>query len=52
LYCSHAKQIREDLDELAQQAEATSPTGNRRTLHQRDRETAKKMTKAHLGLMP
>jgi len=30
LYSSHAKQIR-DLDELAYQAKATLPTGNRRT---------------------
>jgi len=41
LYCSHAKQIREDLDELEQQAKATLPTGNRRTLSQQDRETSK-----------
>jgi len=37
----HAKQIREDLDEREQQAKATLPTGNCRTLPQRDRETAK-----------
>jgi len=42
LYCSQAKQIKEDLDELEQQAKATLPTDNRRTLPQRDRETAKK----------
>jgi len=51
LYCFHAKQIREDLDKLEQQAKATLPIGNRRTLPQRNRET-KKMTKARLGLMP
>jgi len=28
------------------------PTGNRGTLPQRDTETAKKMTKGRLGLMP
>jgi len=50
LYCSHAKQIREDLDEL-QQAKVILPSGNRRTIPQRDRETYK-MTKARLGLMP
>jgi len=42
LYCFHAKEIREDVDELEQQAKATLPTGNRRTPPQRDRETAKK----------
>ena len=42
LYCSHAKQIKEDLDDIEQQAKATLPTGNRRTLPQRDTETAKK----------
>jgi len=52
LYCSHTKQTREDPDELEQQAKATLPTGNRRTLPQSDRETFKKMTKARLGLMP
>jgi len=41
LYCSRAKQIREDLDELEFQAKATLPTANCRTLSQRDRETAK-----------
>jgi len=41
LYCSHAKQIRENLDELEHQAKATLPTGNRRTLPQRERETKK-----------
>jgi len=51
LYYSHAKQIREDLDELELQAKATLPTGNCRTL---PNETGKqqKMTKARLGLMP
>jgi len=39
LHCSHAKQIREDLDELEQQAKATLPTGNRGTLPQRDKKT-------------
>jgi len=39
LYCPHAKQISEDLDELELQAKSTVPTGNRRTLPQRDRET-------------
>jgi len=39
--CAHAKQIREDLDELEYQAKAILPTGNHRTLPQRDRETAK-----------
>jgi len=42
LYCFHAKQSREDVDELEQQAKATLPTGNRRTLPQRDREIAQK----------
>jgi len=42
MYCSHAKQIREDLDEFEQQAKATLPSDNRRTLSQRDRGTAKK----------
>jgi len=42
LYCSHAQQIKEDLDKIEQQAKATLPTGNRRTLPQRDTETAKK----------
>jgi len=51
LYCCHAKQIKEDLDDIEQQAKATLPTSNRRTLPQRDRET-QKMTKARLGLMP
>jgi len=32
LYCSHSKQIREDVDELEQQAKVTLPAGNRRTL--------------------
>ena len=41
LYCSHAKQIKEDLDDIEQQANATLPTGKRRTLPQRDTETAK-----------
>jgi len=45
LYCSHAKQIREDLVELELQAKATLPDGNRRTLPQRDTETAKKWQK-------
>ena len=45
LYCSHAKQIKEDLDDIDQQAKATLPTGNRRTLPQRDTETAKKWQK-------
>jgi len=34
LYCSHAKQIKEDLDDIEQQAKATLPTGNRSTLPQ------------------
>jgi len=42
LYCSHAKQIGEDLDELEQQAKAALPADNRKTLPQRNRETAKK----------
>jgi len=41
LYCSHAKQTREDLDEREQQAKATLPIGNCRTRLQQDRETAK-----------
>jgi len=41
LYCSHAKQTREDLDDIEQQAKAALPTDNRRTLPQRDTETAK-----------
>ena len=41
LYCSHAKQIKEDLDDIEWQAKVTLPTGNRRTLPQRDTETAK-----------
>ena len=45
LNCSHAKQIREDLDELEQQAKTTPATGNRRTLPQRDREIARKWQK-------
>jgi len=45
LYCSHAKQIREDLDELEKQVKASLPTGNRGTLLQRDTETAKKWQK-------
>jgi len=49
LYCFHAKQIRKDLDELEQQAKATLPTGNRRILPQRDRETAKKWQKRVLA---
>jgi len=57
LYCSHAKQIREELNTLEQQAKVTLPTGNRRTLsqrNQRDKEKgkSKKITKARLGLMP
>ena len=42
LYCSHAKQIREDLDDIELQAKATLPTGNRRIFPQQDTETAKK----------
>jgi len=42
LYCSHAKKIKEDLDDIEQQAKATLPTGKRRILLQRDTETAKK----------
>jgi len=45
LNCSHAKQIREDLDELEQQAKTTPATGNRRTLPQRDREISRKWQK-------
>jgi len=41
LYCSHAKQIGTDLNDIEQQAKATLPTGNG-TLPQRDTETAKK----------
>jgi len=52
LYCPRAKQIREDLDELEQQAKTTLPTGNRRTLPQRDMENTIKMPRARLGLMP
>jgi len=51
LYCSHAKQTREDLDELELQAKATLPTGNRKTLPQQDKETAKN-DKSAFGLMP
>ena len=51
LYCSHAKQIKEDLDDIEKQAKATLPTGNRRTLPQRDTETAKN-DKSALSLMP
>jgi len=45
LYCSHAKQIRKDRDDLEQQAKAALPSGNRRTLPQRHTETAKKWQK-------
>jgi len=41
LYCSHAKQIKEDLGELDKQAKAALLTGNYRTLAQRDRDTGK-----------
>jgi len=41
LYCSHAKQIREELDDIELQAKVTLPTGNRRILPQRDTEMAK-----------
>jgi len=41
LHCSHAKQIREDPDELEKQVKATLPTGNRKTLPQRDRRQQK-----------
>jgi len=53
LYCSHAKPIREDFKEHQKQAKVTLPTGNHRTLPQRDKEkgNSKKMTKARLGLM-
>jgi len=53
-YCSHAKPVREDFKELQKQAKLTLPTGNHRTLPQRDKEksNSKKMTKARLGLMP
>jgi len=37
---------------LEHQSKATLPSGNRRTLPQPDRETAKKLAKARLGLMP
>jgi len=54
LYCSHAKPIREDFKKLQKQAKVTLPTGNNRTLPQRDKEkgSSKKTTKARLGLMP
>jgi len=51
LYCSRAKQIREDLDDIEYQAKATLPTGNRRILPQRD-TGQQKITKARLCLMP
>jgi len=53
LNCSRAKPIREDFKEQQKQAKVTLPTGNHRTLPQRDKEkgNSKKMTKARLGLM-
>jgi len=54
LYCSHAKPISDDFKELQKQAKVTLPTGNHRTLPQRDKEkgNSKKMTKLRLVLMP
>jgi len=49
LYCSHAKQIKEDHDDIELQAKATLPTGNRRTLPQRHTETEKKHDKGVFG---
>jgi len=44
----------EKIKELQKQAKVILPTGNHRTLPQRDKEkgNSKKMTKARLGLMP
>jgi len=50
-YCSHAKQIREDLDGLEEQAKVPLPTGNHVTLPNETRKQ-QKMTKAHWDLMP
>jgi len=49
LYWPHAKQIKEDLDDIELQAKATLPTGNRRTLPQRHTETEKKHDKGVFG---
>jgi len=49
LYCSHAKQIREYLDELEQQAKVTLSTGNRRTLPQRDKGKQQENDKSVFG---
>jgi len=53
LYCYHAKPIREYFKGHQKQAKVVLPTGNHRTLPQRDKEksNSKKMTKARLGLM-
>jgi len=55
LYCSLQNilsKIREDFDELAQQAKVSLPNGNYKTLPQRDKEygSSKKMTEARFGL--
>jgi len=51
LYCSHAKQIRKDLDELEEQANATLSAGTAELLP-KETGTQQKMTKARLGLIP
>ena len=40
LYCFHAKQIKEDLDDIEQQAKATFPTGNETRKQQKNDESA------------